>query len=128
FIDLAAALNVESGKNYVDALQAPVKELWSAYDKLLDQFASRMLKALNANKDDLSTLRKRAETLSGITGELRQDAFSTRLATYDGSHYSIEGILSLAANKPPRDWNDRDIDLALMEIANFALRFRQSEA
>ncbi|MDE9465101.1 ATP-binding protein [Xenorhabdus bovienii] len=128
FIDLAAALDVESGQDYIDALQAPIEEIWNAYDKLLHQIASSMLKALDADENDLSVLQGRAETLSGITGELRQDAFSTRLAKYDGSNTTIEGILSLAANKPPRDWNDRDIDSALMEIAHFALRFRQSEA
>lgn len=128
FIDLAAALDVESGHNYIDALKVPIEEIWNAYDKLLRQIASSMLKALNADENNLSVLRARAERLSGITGELRQDAFSTRLSTYDGSKIAIEGILSLAANKPPRDWNDRDIDSALMEIANFALRFRQSEA
>jgi len=128
FIDLAAALDVESGHDYINALKAPIEEIWNAYDRLLQKIASSMLKALNADADNLSVLRSRAETLSGITGELRQEAFATRLATYDGSRTAIEGLLSLAANKPPRDWNDRDIDLALMEIANFALRFRQSEA
>jgi len=128
FIDLAAALDVESGHDYIDALKRPIEEIWSAYDKLLQKIASSMLKELNADEHNLSVLRGRAETLTGITGELRQDAFSTRLAAYDGSKSTIEGILSLAANKPPRDWNDRDIDSALMEIANFALRFRQSEA
>jgi hypothetical protein len=63
-----------------------------------------------------------------VTGDLRQDAFAARLAKHDGTRESIEGILSLAANKPPRDWNDRDIDSALLEIARFALRFRQAEA
>jgi hypothetical protein len=128
FIDLAAALDVENGQDYIDALKAPIEELWNAYGKLLHQIASSMLKALDAEENNLTVLQRRAETLSGITGELRQDAFFTRLTKYDGSNTVIEGILSLAANKPPRDWNDRDIDSALMEIAHFALRFRQSEA
>ncbi|NCG53482.1 ATP-binding protein [Serratia fonticola] len=128
FIDLAAALDVENGQDYIDALQAPIEEIWNAYEKLLHQIASSMLKALDADENNLTVLQRRSETLSGITGELRQDAFSARLTKYDGSNTAIEGILSLAANKPPRDWNDRDIDSALMEIAHFALRFRQSEA
>ncbi|CAG75775.1 putative ATP-binding protein [Pectobacterium atrosepticum SCRI1043] len=128
FIDLAAALDVENGHDYINSLKTPLEEIWNAYDRMLHQIASSMLKALNADGNNLSVLRERAETLSGITGELRQDAFATRLAAFDNSKSVIEGILSLAANKPPRDWNDRDIDSALMEIANFALRFRQSEA
>jgi hypothetical protein len=62
------------------------------------------------------------------TGDLRQDAFAAYLLRHDGSRASIEAILSLAANKPPRDWSDRDIDAALLEVAKFSLRFRQAEA
>jgi len=87
-----------------------------------------MLEALDAPGDKLERLRARAEAVSGITGDLRQDSFATRLAKYDGTIESIEGILSLAANKPPRDWIDRDIDSAMLEISKVALRFRQAEA
>jgi hypothetical protein len=128
FVDLAAVLGTSDGDEYVRSLRDPVEELWNAYDSLLRRIESRMLEALDAPLNDLSRLRSRAETLASITGDLRQDAFAARLAKHDGSQESIEGILSLAANKPPRDWNDRDINSALLEIARFALRFRQSEA
>lgn len=128
FVDLAAVLGTANGDAYVSALRGPVEELWSAYESLLRRIESSMLEALDAQADDPSRLCSRSETLAGITGDLRQDAFAARLAKHDGSRESIEGILSLAANKPPRDWNDRDIDSALLEIARFSLRFRQSEA
>jgi len=128
FVDLAAVFGGADGKEYVDALRGPVKELAEAYDALLKRIESSILEALDAPADDLERLRARAEVVAGVTGDLRQDAFSARLAKHEGGKESIEGILSLAANKPPRDWNDRDIDSALLEIARFALRFRQSEA
>lgn len=128
FVDLAAVLGTTDGNEYVRALRGPVEELWCAYDVLLRRIESSMLDSLDAQSDGLDKLRDRAETLAGVTGDLRQDAFSARVAKHDGSLASVEGILSLAANKPPRDWNDRDIDSALMEIARFSLRFRQSEA
>jgi hypothetical protein len=87
-----------------------------------------MLEALDAPPAQLDRLRARAEAVAGITGDLRQDSFATRLAKHDGSIASIEGILSFAANKPPRDWTDRDIDAAMLEISKVALRFRQAEA
>jgi hypothetical protein len=87
-----------------------------------------MLEALDAPAGQLDRLRARAEAVAGITGDLRQDSFATRLSKHDGSTASIEGILSLAANKPPRDWTDRDIDAAMLEISKVALRFRQAEA
>ncbi|MGK5020937.1 ATP-binding protein [Janthinobacterium sp. LB2P10] len=128
FIDLAALLEKNSDRSYVDALRSPITEIAHAYDNLLARIESSMLEALDAPVDKLDRLRARAEVLNGVTGDLRQDAFAARLAKHDGSKESIEGILSLAANKPPRDWNDRDIDHALLDIAQAALRFRQAEA
>ncbi|MEO9227802.1 MAG: hypothetical protein ABI216_02460 [Devosia sp.] len=128
FIDLAAVLENTGGRSYVDALRGPITEIAGAYGALLSRIETTMLDSLDAPRSKLHRLRARAEALSGVTGDLRQDAFAARLAKHDGSAESIEGILSLAANKPPRDWNDRDIDSALLEIAKAALRFRQAEA
>lgn len=128
FVDLAAILETEDGASYVEALRAPVIELAGAYDALLSQVELTMLSALDASPDDLHGLRGRAEAVAGVTGDLRQEAFSGRLAKHDGTKESVEGILSLAVNKPTRDWTDRDVDAALLEISRVALRFRQSEA
>ena len=128
FIDLAALMESQGGKSYVEGLRGPIKEIAGVYGALLERIETSMLEALDAPADKLDRLRARAEALLGVTGDLRQDAFAARLAKHDGSIESIEGILSLAANKPPRDWNDRDIDSALLEIAQAALRFRQAEA
>ena len=128
FIDLAALLEKNGEQSYVEALKSPIIEIAQAYDNLLARIQTSMLEALDAPVDRLDRLRARAEVLTNVTGDLRQDAFATRLVNHDGSKASIEGILSLAANKPPRDWNDRDIDHALLDIAQAALRFRQAEA
>lgn len=128
FIDLAAILEKSGGSSYVEALRGPIVEIAGAYDALLSQIKTSMLEALDAPAEKLDRLRARAMAVEGITGDLRQDAFATRFAKYDGSKESVEGILSLAANKPPRDWNDRDIDSAMLDIAQVALRFRQTEA
>ena len=39
----------------------------------------------------------------------------------------VEGIASLATNKPPRDWADTDIDKANIELFELAKRFRRIE-
>lgn len=128
FVDLVALLNASDGDAYVEALRSPIAELAGAYEAMLRSVDSAMLEALDAPSAELDRLRARAEAVAGITGDLRQDSFATRLAKHDGSVASIEGILSLAANKPPRDWTDRDIDAAILEISKVALRFRQAEA
>jgi hypothetical protein len=128
FVDLASLLNAADGKSYVKELRAPLKELATAYSRMLGEVEAKMLAALDATRDDLDSLRERAKAVAGVAGNFRLDAFATRLASYDGSRESLEGLLSLAADKPPRDWVDRHIDAALLELAQFARRFREAEA
>ncbi len=128
FVDLASLLGATDGKAYVKALRAPLQELAGAYGKMLWEVEAKMLSALDASRDDLEALRERAKSVSGISGDFQMDGFATRLANYDGSRASLEGILALAAERPPRDWVDRHIDAAVLELAKFARRFRESEA
>lgn len=128
FVDLASLLGAEDGKAYVKALRAPLQELAGAYGKMLSEVEGKMLSALDASRDDLEALRERAKSVSGISGDFQMDGFATRLTNYDGSRASLEGILALAAERPPRDWVDRHIDAAVLELAKFARRFRESEA
>lgn len=128
FVDLASLLEAADGKAYVKALRAPLQELAGAYSKMLSEVEAKMLAALDASRDDLQSLRDRAKAVSGISGDYQIDGFATRLANYDGSRAALEGILSMAAEKPPRDWVDRHIDAAVLELAKFARRFRESEA
>jgi len=128
FVDLASLLEAADGKAYVKALRAPLQELAGAYGKMLSEVESKMLAALDATRDDLEALRERANAVSGISGDYQIDGFATRLANYDGSRTALEGILSMAAERPPRDWVDRHIDAAVLELAKIARRFRESEA
>jgi len=128
FVDLASLLGATDGKTYVEALRAPLQELTGAYGKMLAEVEAKMLSALDASIDDLDALRARARSVSGISGNLQMDGFATRLANFDGSRASLEGILSLATEKPPRDWVDRHIDAAILELAKSARRFREAEA
>jgi hypothetical protein len=128
FVDLASLLGAADGKAYVKALRAPLQELAGAYGKMLADVEAKMLSALDASRDELEALRERAKSVSGISGDFQMDGFATRLANYDGSRASLEGILALAAERPPRDWVDRHIDAAMLELAKLARRFRESEA
>jgi hypothetical protein len=128
FVDLPSLLNAADGKAYVKALRAPLKELAGAYAKMLSQVEDKMLDALDASRGDLGALRERAKAVSGISGDLQLDGFATRLAAFDGSQAALEGILSMAAERPPRDWVDRHIDAATLELAKYARRFREAEA
>ena len=128
FVDLASLLDATDGETYVNALRAPLQELAGAYEKMLAEVEDKMLEALGTSRRDLEALRERARSVAGVSGDRRLDAFATRLANSDGGKASLEGILSLAAEKPPREWVDRHIDVATLEVVRFARRFREAEA
>lgn len=114
----------------IAAVRAGLSELVAAYPKMLREMAAGMLRELripNANNVDLAELQVRAENVKGLTGNYRLDAFATRLAMYSGAAEEIEAIASLATNKPPRDWVDRDIDHAQIEVAALGREFVKAE-
>ena len=51
-----------------------------------------------------------------------------RLSQFEGQAEEIEGLASMAVNKPPRDWIDPDIDRAMVELAELAQKFLRAEA
>ena len=114
----------------ISAVQAGLDELVRAYPQMLRELATTMLTELripNGTDAEIAELHIRAETVRGLTGNYRLDAFITRLTTYTGAEDEIEGIASLAANRPPREWVDRDIDQARIEIAALAQEFVKAE-
>jgi len=114
----------------IKAVRSGLDELVGAYPRMLRELAATMLHELRmprATEVEMIELHLRAETVRGLTGNYRLDAFATRLITYAGTEEEIEGIASLAANKPPRDWVDRDIDHARIEIAALAQDFVRAE-
>ena len=97
---------------------------------MLHRLSDLMLAELqvpNVSPQSLAELRDRAENIRQLAGDFRLDAFVGRLSQFDGSDESIEGIASLAANKPPRDWVDPDLDQAAIELADMAQKFLRTE-
>jgi hypothetical protein len=114
----------------ISAVRLGLDELVQAYPSMLRELATTMMRELripNASASETTELHLRAENVRGLTGNYRLDAFATRLTTYSGTEEEIEGIASLAANKPPRDWVDRDIDQTRIEIAALAQEFVKAE-
>jgi hypothetical protein len=107
-------------------LRQTLSEIATAYRFMLQSLDRRLREELNV--DDEGTLHDRASRLRGLTGELRLEAFVSRMESYRfGDEESIEGIASLAANKPCQDWSDNDYDAALVSIAELAQRFNRAE-
>jgi hypothetical protein len=120
-----------AAESIINAVKSGLEELVDAYPAMLFDMAKTMFTELRVPKVDdeaYAELHIRAETVRGLTGNYRLDAFATRLATFHGKIDEIEGIASLAASKPPRDWVDRDIDQATVEIAAMAQAFVKAES
>jgi hypothetical protein len=122
--------NEEDLRRVVESVRGGLGELVLAYPSMLQRLRDFMLAELqvpNVSPQSLAELRARAENIRQLAGDFRLDAFAGRLAQFDGSEQSFEGIASLAANKPPRDWVDPDFDRATIELAELAQKFLRAE-
>lgn len=114
----------------IGSVREGLEELVQAYPSMLHRLRDLMLEELqvpNVSPQSLAELRGRAYNISQIAGDFRLNAFVGRLSKFDGSDESFEGIASLAANKPPRDWVDPDLDQAAIELADMAQKFLRVE-
>lgn len=128
-------VGVKAGQAQVEHVITSVRdgllELTKAYDDMLDRLRQMMLTELevpNRSRPALEELRSRAENVRQLSGDFRLDAFAVRLGQFTATDTDMEGIASLAVNKPSRDWVDSDLDQAGLEIADLAQRFIRSEA
>ena len=127
--DVSSAKSKDLGR-VVASVRGGLEELVHAYPEMLNRLRDIMLAELqvpNASPESLAELRDRAENIKQLAGDFRLDAFVVRLAAFDGTDKSFEGIASLATNKPPRDWVDPDLDQAAIEIADMAQKFLRAE-
>lgn len=131
FVDLPVLFGDLPVPKFLDAMGEALQEMQSAYPKMLSRVLSRTLETLDASfasEMDVDSIRHRSETVIGISGDFRLDAFAGRLVTLSRDPEAVESLLSLAVNKPPKEWSDQDIDAALIELAQLGLKFRQVEA
>lgn len=115
----------------VKSVHEGLEELCDAYPTMLHRMRDVMLAELqvpNVQSNSLLELRERAQNVKELMGDLRLDAFVSRLAEFDGSDEHVEGLASLATSKPARDWADPDIDRAAIELTAFAQKFVRAEA
>ncbi len=125
-------LNDEKSINFVtDFIYHGLTELKNAYPTEINRLREIMFAELqvpNCSPQSMAELRDRAENIKNISGDFRLEAFVVRLATFDGSDKDMEGLASLATNKPPRSWIDNDIDRAKIEITSLSQKFIRTES
>ena len=125
-----ASGNGEEWRGVVTSVREGLEELVEAYPSALGRLRDMMLLELrvpNQSNHSLADLRSRAENVRQLTGDFRLDAFIGRLAAFDGSDKQFRGIASLAADKPPKDWVDPDLDRAGIALAEMSQKFLRAE-
>lgn len=126
FGQLTSALEHESDR--VGAILGAVREAEAAYPDMLDRLRNTVAERLAVDSESFAGIGARATTVAGVSADLRFDAFAMRVGAFEAGNGDIEGLSSLLVHKPPRNWTDRDHDLAQFELAKLAQRFREAEA
>ena len=106
---------------------AALKEIHEVTPQMLDRVRAFLLKALDATEEP-EKIPERAKAIRGLAGQIKLEAFVTRLSVYRSNYSSIEGIISLAVAKPKPQWTDRDIDMCMTKLNEWALSFRHLES
>jgi hypothetical protein len=127
FSDLPVILEADDPLTLNTRLQEVIDELSAAYHLMLEDVRKNVLDALDHGRRPISELRLRAKTVKGMTGDFKLDAFATRIDSFDDSDETIEALISLAVDKPPALWVDRDIDAAMSRLASWGVDFRRAE-
>jgi hypothetical protein len=123
--------NAQAVSQAVAAVRSGLEELRARYQNMLDELRMLLLKELlvhDSSKEGMAFLRDRARNVQDVSGDFRLNAFIGRLAQFQGIDSDIEGLASLASNKPPREWTDPDLNQAALELAGFAQQFIRTEA
>ena len=115
----------------IHELSISLNEIVSAYPALMDSFKEQLCSELDVDDKSgggLEEINFRAKNIMQATGDFKLDAFAMRLAGYHGSTVDIEGIVSLASDKPTRDWIDIDVSRARLRVAELSQQFNHVEA
>jgi hypothetical protein len=122
--------NLFTANNLYDELKIIFDELINAYPLMIQNISQIMTNELDiplVTPVSLEKLRERAKNIKGVAGDFKIDAFAARLSTFTASFNEIAGIISLASNKPQKDWIDLDIETAKKEIIHLCTEFKKAE-
>lgn len=114
----------------INSVKDGIEELVQAYHSMLHRLRETMLAELqvpNLSPQSLSELRSRATNIRELAGDFRLEAFVGRLVNFQGTDADVEGLASLAVDRPPRDWADPEVDRATLELSDLAQRFLRAE-
>jgi len=123
-------LKVFSRDELYEGLKSSINELIQVYPSMLEAVGILLTSELDiplVTPSQIEKLKQRAKNIKGVAGNFQIDAFAARLSTFNSNSSDIAGIISLANNKPQKDWIDLDIENARKEIIRLCIEFKKAE-
>lgn len=131
FKEYESNLNRGDVQPIIQELDKSLNELVAAYPKLIAGMKKQLLDELQIDgkgKFALEEINLRAKNIMHVSGDFKLDAFAARLSSFKGDDSEVEGLASLAADKPSRDWIDLDVSRARLRLAELSQQFNHAEA
>ncbi|TDP88724.1 hypothetical protein EDD54_0020, partial [Oharaeibacter diazotrophicus] len=126
FTDLMDVLKDEADPAVV--VCAALTESEAAFGAMLNSLRTTLAEQLGVDPTTFDGVGLRSVTVTGVTADLRFDAFAMRAGAFEGGNGDVEGLASLLVHKPARSWTDREQQQARFELAKLTRKFREAEA
>ncbi len=126
FTDLMDALKAEADPAVI--VHAALAECENAFSAMLTGLRETLAEQLGVDAQTFEGMGLRSVTVSGVTADLRFDAFAMRAGAFESGEGDVEGLASLLVHKPARAWTDREQQQARFELAKLTRKFREAEA
>jgi len=103
-------------------------EIVEATPKLFASIKAHLFTVLQVDGDNLDELHKRAEAIRGLSGNMIQEAFVTRMMRFTGSNLDMQGLWNLATGKSMNASSDLSLQACISKLDELAYDFRKQEA
>ncbi|MEI8596410.1 AAA family ATPase [Photobacterium sp. Hal280] len=125
FHDISSIYKISDIDNILEKLQESLSDLVNAYPRMLNELSSLLFKELN--DDDVTRLNERASVIKDRASTLAENAFISRMSSFDGSEFALKNVLGAIVEKKTEDWTDFDVITAKNRIAEVCMQFRKLE-
>lgn len=105
-----------------------INEYLEVTPRLYESIKQHLFEALQVAGANLEDLHKRAKAIKGLSGNMTQEAFVTRMELFKGTDADMQGLWSLTTGKPMNLCSDLSLQVCFSKIDEFAFAFRQQEA
>ena len=120
--------NIKVAGDLAEKTVAAIEECEAAYNVLAEDLRRALAQAIGVPGNTFAGSKERAESIKGLSSDLKFEAFAARVGELEFGTGSLEAVAGTLQPKPMRDWSDRNREGALSELAKFGRRFRQAEA